>query len=138
VTPATRLTRHDTITEAITVISNIQGDGPTLRAVLAALKAMQIKTSIRRLDPPFDYAGQAQAEARARRGKATIETPLGTLRHTAIIVPWSSSGGTRTAWRGIWTLDGEDVTYAYLRAVGLVKKRKRATKAEMAARDMVI
>lgn len=136
--------RRQVIDECLAEIGrNMTGpeyDGRTLRDVARLLKSIGDAEPITRIEPAIDYVekvrGQAQSKAKAGvPGLASIQTPAGALQCRAVRLEWTGKRGEREAWRATFTLDGRPMTYADLRFIGLVRKRPRRTKAQMAAQN---
>ena len=140
-TPAARLAREDTITEALRVANDAIGDDvPTAQAlrIIAALKRMRSDKPVRVIGGTgIDYLSRVQELARAAWLKthstdsigpehdaaAGIDTPIGRLRMTTWRQVWESKRrGRRIAWAGEYSLDDEPITIAEIRAMGLAQR----------------
>lgn len=136
-THAARLARHDAFTDALRAADRVIGNEH------ATPQALQIIEAIKRLrdEKParvaslnqVDYLTKVQEAARAawmeRHGgdvfgpehdaTASVETPLGQLSITTWRTRWN---GERIAWASEYSLAGEPITVAEIKAAGLAQR----------------
>lgn len=128
---AAKLTRDDTITEALRAVNDAIGDDePHEQAfrIIAALKALRDDRT-RVAGGGVDYLRKVQDAAQrawiAGSGDPTtagLATPIGVLSCTTWQRKWSGSRGERAAWASEYTLDGEPITVSEIKAAGLAQR----------------
>ena len=146
-THAAKLTRHDALTEAIRATDAAIGDEqPTDQAlrIIKALKRLRDDQPVRIEGlERVDYMTKAQELARADWSKKAsfrdkpaaeqigpmfdgiggIDTPLGRLTATVWQQRWQGARlGDRICWAGSYTLDGEPITVAEIKAAWLAQR----------------
>lgn len=140
-----KMIREDVITEALRVMNDALDGAEPNDQVLAMFKAVKGIRAPEPLSLPIskvtDYMAWVQREARSAwesrasaytAGRpigprfsvtAGVDTPIGRLALTTWRREWVGSiKGERIAWAGEYTLDGEPITVAEIRAAGLAQR----------------
>lgn len=140
-THATKLTRDDTITEALRAANDAIGqEEPTPQAfkIIAALKALRDPQPVRIMSGGRDYLRQVQEAAQREWlgeygmedqvtgpfhvASAGITTPLGRLTCTTWRRKWSGKRGERITWASEYTLNDDPISIEEIKKAGLAQR----------------
>lgn len=135
-----KLAREDAFTDALRVTDEAIGDEQPTPQALRIIEALKRLRDAQPARVPglerVDYLAQVQDAARSRwaldwdqenigpahDATAGVDTPLGRLSATVWRERWNGYRGERIAWASEYSLEGEPITIAEIKAAGLAQK----------------